>query len=104
MVAGWAQTAAVVFLGLVGLWLAHNYRRQVRLKLAERQVESYLRLWMLTGVGTPERRTPMDAGERESLYQAMVRWYFDDGDGLFLSPRTRDLFVGVRSNLVCPIK
>lgn len=97
------QTAAVVFVGLVGLWLAHNYRRQVRLKLAERQVEAYLRLWTLTAVATPERRTPLDADERQAMYDGMVRWYFDDGDGIFLSPGTRDLFIALRENLVCPV-
>jgi hypothetical protein len=105
MVTGsWAPAMATVFLGLVGLWLAHNYRRQVRVRLAERQVDCYLRLWKLTSVATPERTTPMDAGERRGLYEAMVRWYFDDGDGIFLSPATRNLFVGMRSNLVCPVE
>ena len=29
----WGQVVPTLFLGLVGLWLAHNYRRQVRLSL-----------------------------------------------------------------------
>ena len=37
--ATWAQLGGTIFLGMVGLWLAYNYRRQVRLKLADRQVE-----------------------------------------------------------------
>jgi hypothetical protein len=100
---GWAQAGGAVFLGLVGLWLAHSYRRQVRLKLAERQVDSYLRLWTLTASATPERTTPLDRMERQRLYEEMMRWYFDCGDGIFVSSVTRDLFVGVRSNLVCPV-
>jgi hypothetical protein len=63
--ASWGQAVATVFLGLVGLWLAHNYRRQIRLKLAERQVDSYIRLWKLTASATPERTTPLDHVERQ---------------------------------------
>ena len=33
----------------------------------------------------------------------MVDWYFRTGGGIFLPGATRNLFVGVRSNLVCPI-
>ena len=49
----WAQLTGTIFLGLVGLWLAHNYRRQIRLKLAERQVDAYVSLWKLTAIATP---------------------------------------------------
>jgi hypothetical protein len=101
--ASWAQVASTVFLGLVGLWLAQNYRRQVRLKLAERQVDAYARLWILTAPATPERTTPLDPGELRSLSAQMSRWYFEDGDGIFASAATRDLYVSVRTNLTCPI-
>jgi hypothetical protein len=101
--ADWVQLFGTVFVGLAGLWLAHNYRRQIRIKLAERQVDSYLQLWTLTAVATPERTTPLDEDERRKLYDDMLRWYFADGFGIFASAPTRDLFVGVRSNLVCPV-
>jgi hypothetical protein len=99
----WVQAVGTVFLGLVGLWFAHGYRRQIRLKLAERQVESYMRLWTLTAPAAPLRTTPLNLVERQKLYDDMGKWYFDDGDGIFASAATRDLFVGVHVNLVCPI-
>jgi hypothetical protein len=99
----WVQAAGTLLLGLVGLWFAHNYRRQIRLKLAERQVDSYMRLWALTALASPFRATPLDPGERQKLYDDMSRWYFDDGDGIFTSAATRNLFVGTHVNLVCPI-
>ncbi len=101
--ANWAQVAGTAFLGVVGLWVAHNYRRQIRLKLAERQVDAYTNLWMLTASATPERATPLDREERQELYNAMVDWYFHTGSGIFLPGATRNLFVGLRSNLVCPV-
>jgi len=98
----WSQVVATAFLGSVALWLAHNYRRQIRLRLAERQVESYQALWKITAVATPERTQPLDHEERHKLYDDMVRWYFEQGHGIFASTETRDLFVGIRSNLLCP--
>ncbi len=103
MNANWAQVVGTVFVGVVGLWVAHNYRRQIRLKLAERQVDAYTALWTTTSSATPERTTPLDLDERQKLYDSMVDWYFHTGSGIFLPGATRDLFVGVRSNLVCPI-
>jgi hypothetical protein len=38
----WGQAIGTVFLGFVGLWLAQNIRRQLRIKLAERQVDAYV--------------------------------------------------------------
>lgn len=99
----WSQAAGTVFLGLVGLWLAHNFRRQIRVKLAERQVDAYVRLWTLTASATPGRPEPLDAVERQSLCAEMNRWYFDDGFGVFMPQPTRDLFVAVAANLICPV-
>nr|WP_042179160.1 hypothetical protein [Kibdelosporangium sp. MJ126-NF4]CEL13664.1 hypothetical protein [Kibdelosporangium sp. MJ126-NF4]CTQ99350.1 hypothetical protein [Kibdelosporangium sp. MJ126-NF4] len=99
----WVQAAGTLLLGLVGLWFAHNYRRQIRLKLAERQVESYMRLWTLTASATPFRTTPLQPAELTKLYDDMGRWYFDDGDGMLASAAVRNLFVGVHTNLTCPI-
>jgi hypothetical protein len=71
------------------------------LKLAERQVDSYARLWDITGVALPDRQTPLDRVEREKLYDEMIKWYVESGNGIFLSVPSRDLYVGVRTNLVC---
>jgi len=101
--AGWAQVVSTVFVGLAGLWLAQSYRRQVRLKLAERQVDAYTRLWTLTAPASPERTCPLSPDDLRTLREGMSRWYFVDGDGIFASAATRDLYVAVRSNLTCPI-
>jgi hypothetical protein len=98
----WGQALPTILLGLVGLWLAHNYRRQIKLKLAERQADAYSRLWELTGRALPDRTSPLDRAERTALYQEMVQWYIEDGNGIFLSMPSRDLYVAVRSNLVYP--
>jgi hypothetical protein len=97
-----SQVVGAVVLGLVGLWLAHNYRRQIRIRLAERQTDAYARLWEATRVARADRTAPLTRAEREDLYQRMQAWYFDAGDGIFLSLAARNLYVAARTNLVCP--
>jgi hypothetical protein len=46
----------------------------------------------------------LDLDERQKLYESMVVWYFHTGGGIFLPAASRNLFVAVRSNLVCPIQ
>jgi hypothetical protein len=100
----WSQAIGTIFVGFAGLWLAYSYRRQARLKLAERQVDSYQELWRLTARATPERDTPLSPDERQTIYDDMILWYYEHGNGIFASAKTRDVFIGVRSNLVCPTR
>jgi hypothetical protein len=104
LAATWAQLAGTVFLGLVGLRLAHNYRRQLGLKLADRLVDSYQALWALTSAAAVTRTTPLDQAERQKMREDMLRWYFEEGNALFVSSQARDLFMAIQSNLTCPIE
>ena len=99
----WAQLGGTIFLGLVGLWLAYNYRRQIRLKLADRQVDAYMALWKITAIAAHTRTTLLDQAEQQKLYNEMTRWYHDDANGIFVSVRTRNLFLAYQHNLICPI-
>jgi hypothetical protein len=104
MVEAWFQIAATIFLGLVGLWVGYNYRYQIRLKLAEPQLDAYVRLWKLTSIATPSRTTPLDRFERQGLSEAMRVWYFDEGNGILVPVRTRSVFLAYQSNLVCRLR
>jgi len=84
-----AQVLATAFLGVAGLWLAHNYRRQVKVVLAERQLDAFLQLWKLTVTAMPDRPTPLDGEERKALGDAMTAWYFSDGYGSSSAPRSK---------------
>jgi ABC-type transport system substrate-binding protein len=95
----WAELGGTIFLGLVGLWLSYNYRRQVRIKLADRQVDAYMSLWKITAIAAHTRTTPLDQAERQTLYNEMTRWYHDDANGIFISVRTRNLFLAFQHNL-----
>jgi hypothetical protein len=101
--ANWVQLGTTIFLGLVGLWLAYNYRRQVRLKLADRQVDAYMALWKITATAAHTRKTPLDDAEQQKLCNEMTRWYHDDANGIFISVRARNLFLAYQHNLICSI-
>ena len=101
--ATWAQLAGTIFLGAVGLWLGYNYRRQVRLKLAHRQLDAYMSLWKDHPIAAHTRSTPLNQIEQRKLYDEMTRWYHDDANGIFISMRSRNLFLAYQHNLICPI-
>src|ERR671917_86006 len=72
-----------------GIYLAHNLRRQLQLKVVDRRVESYARLWSLMEVAGPWRVEaglgPMTPQERRELFDRMTGWYFDSGNGMLLA-------------------
>ena len=98
---------ATVLVTLVGLWLAHNYYRQMKLKLSQTRLEAYSRLWEITGIAAPTRLDGWgDDGylrlyERRDLWAAMTDWYYGKGGGMLLTDITKDVFLNVKHNLVC---
>jgi hypothetical protein len=99
--------AATVIVAIAGLWLAHNYRRQLALKLSQTRLEAYSRLWEITGIAAPTR---LDAGgddgylrldERRDLWAAMTDWYYGKGGGMLLKAITKEVYLNVKHNLVC---
>lgn len=95
------QTVGTVALGLVGLWLAHSYRRQVKMRIAEQMLRAYSTLWELTDAAHWESAI-LHAADREKLAIAMERWYYKDGAGMLMKSQTRELFVAIRHNLCVP--
>ena len=101
--ATWAQLGGTIFLGAIGLWLTYNFRRQVRLKLADRQLDAYMSLWKITAIAAHTRSTPLDGTEQRKLYDEMTRWYHDNANGILISMRARNLFLAYQHNLICSI-
>lgn len=93
-----SQVLATFFLGGVGLWFAHSYRRQLRVKLVDRTFDAYARLWEVTRLIPPDG-PPVGAEQRAVLAKAMDDWYFQEGGGLLLEPSTRKLFFALKWNL-----
>lgn len=94
-------------LGLAGLYLAHSLRRQVTLKITERRLDAYAALWQKMEIASPTRLRawdyrPLTPKERETLYEEFVRWYYEDGNGMLLGGHTRNVYLCVKDNLICP--
>jgi hypothetical protein len=92
-------------LTIVGLYLAHGYRRQVRMRLADRRLESYGKLWALMEIASPHREDvgeePISADERRELHHSVTSWYYQDGNGMLLNRDTRQMYLTAKYNLVC---
>jgi hypothetical protein len=97
-------------LTIVGLYLAHSYRRQIVLRVAERRLSTYAALWEKMGIATPVRIAtwnvpqPLTDKEREELFRAFNAWYYEDGNGMLVGDGTRTIYLRVKDNLVCPIE
>jgi hypothetical protein len=95
------QVVVAVILGLAGLWLGHSYRRNIKQQTTERLLDSYAGLWDVTGkFGSPEARGPVEDSTLLQLGVAMDAWYFQDGAGMVLPWRTRELFFAIRNNIL----
>ncbi|KPI02426.1 hypothetical protein OV450_4676 [Actinobacteria bacterium OV450] len=94
------EGAVVAAISLIGLWLGHNYRRQVRLQLSEHVLHAYRKLWQITALSPSDRRTTMTRQERVELAAALNDWYYADGHGMLLPAPTRRLFFALRHNLL----
>ena|SRR5215469_12346160 len=96
--------AAAVVLSGVGLWAAQNYRRQLRVKLAEQLFKAYISLWEITGQLTMRTAVTMDATKRKTIATAMEDWYFSRGYGLLMPPTTRKLYFAIMQDLSFPLE
>lgn len=99
--------AVTLIVTAVGLWLAHNYRRQMTLKLSETRLQAYSHLWEITGIAAPTRLDGWgDDGflrleERRELWAAMTDWYYANGGGMLLAETTKKLYLNVKHDLLC---
>jgi hypothetical protein len=106
----WVTLAATVIVGIVGLWFANNYRRQMTLKLSQTRLDAYSRLWEMTGIAAPTRLDALgdggqlELGERRDLWAAMTDWYYGKGGGMLLTATTKGVYLNVKHNLVCESK
>ena len=92
-------------IALVGLYLTHSLRRQQRLRIAEKRLDSYRELWGLMTVARPTRLTEIEGGkplsreEADGLYGTSTEWYFTNGNGMLLTEPTKELYLEAKKNL-----
>jgi hypothetical protein len=106
MTAEWIGIAVTAVLGLAGLYFANSLRLRTRAEVeagvAEKRFAAYAALWAHTKMASPMRGAPLTADERKDLYNKLTDWYYDDGNGMLLTERTRNIYLNAKKNLTCP--
>ena len=97
--ADWAEAAATLVLGIIGVWLANNFRRQARAALTDRTADAHAKLWEITGRCPPVAGSSQDAPVRAVRLKEMLDRYFVAGNGMYLSTKSRTLFFAVLGTL-----
>ncbi len=101
--ADWASVVVTLVLGVAGFAVARGINRDVRLKLAERRLAAYERLWALLRPASPSDPPP-GASTRARLHGALTDWYYAHGDGMLLPAVTRNVYLHAKDNLVRPVE
>ena len=92
-------TGAVSLLAVV-LSAYANWRVEgLSKELEPQRASAYRRLWSLTAPLTPTDKAALPAGTREALEQSLKAWYYDDGNGVFLSAESQRRFLAARKLL-----
>lgn len=72
---------------------------QTKILIAESRLPSFTSLWHLTFPTSPTREKGLDNEERKHLNSSLRNWYYDKGNGLFLTEELRDLYLKARESL-----
>lgn len=94
---------------IVGLWLNRKLEQykialeegiSTRVRIAERRLPSYRKLWEITQPTTKARDAALSMEDRKELYTRLCNWYYEEGNGIFLSNKTRELYLDAREKLI----
>jgi hypothetical protein len=90
---------------VVGLYLAHSFRRHQRLKIAERRMTAYSGLWQIMELARPirlekwDKAGPLRREEARMLCDQMTTWYYESANGMVLTNDTKDMYVLAKKKL-----
>jgi hypothetical protein len=78
--------------------IARNISRDVQIKLAERRLAAYERLWALMRTASPYSPA-LDETARKELHGQLTDWYYAHGDGMLLPRITGEVYLQAKDNL-----
>ena len=93
---------------IFGLWanrLLANYKSTLDLKrnteimLAESRLPAFTSLWALTESTSPTRTKTLNKEEKNTLNLSLRAWYYENGNGLFLTNNLRKTYLAARKAL-----
>jgi hypothetical protein len=88
---------------VLSIWatvVAHNVRREMQVKILEPQLEAYRKLWALMDVASPTLVKEWSREERGTLEAKLRAWYYEKGNGIFLSRESRAFLVEAKKSLL----
>jgi hypothetical protein len=105
----WAGIASTSLVGLAGAFFANSIRRRTRAEVerevAQKRFAAYGALWALMSVASPTLIPDETHGEpldRRALFDDLTAWYYRNGNGMLLSHDARNVYLTVKTNLLCP--
>lgn len=101
--AEWATAAVTLVLGIAGFILARNIGRDLKLRLAERRLAAYERLWALMRPASPYS-DPLDQEGLRRLHSCFTDWYYQSGGGMMLEQLSRNVYFEAKDNLIRPVE
>ena len=97
-----------ILLLMLGLWINRKLSKyksdleasiQTKLLLAESRLPSFTSLWEKTEITSPTRENKIDDNERDELNTHLRRWYYEKGNGLYLTNDLRNIYLNARKSL-----
>lgn len=101
--ADWATVGVTLVLGIAGFIVARNINRDLKLRLAERRLAAYERLWALMRPASPYS-DPLEEAGRRRLHANFTDWYYRNGDGMMLEHVSRSVYFEAKDNLIRPVE
>lgn len=100
---------AILAIGLllVGYWINRRLERDkanegIRQKIAEARAAAYLSLWQLTAEIDAIDGSLLTSQRADQLLNQVTAWYYQQGNGLYLSHPATQLFLEARAMLKSP--
>lgn len=92
---------------IIGYWINRRLERDkadesIRQKIAESRAATYLSLWQLTAEVDAIDHEPVTPEKVEQLLNKVTSWYYQQGNGLYLSHQATKLFLEAREMLKGP--
>src|SRR5215467_8364914 len=101
--ANWALAAVTLVLGVVGFIAARSINKERELRITERRLAAYERIWALMRSASPNDE-PLDEAGRRQLEKKLADWYYANGDGMLLVNGSRSMYMKAKDNLILPVE
>jgi hypothetical protein len=100
--ADWASVVVTLVLGIAGFLAARSINKDRQLRITERRLAAYERLWALMRPASPFDE-PLDDVGRRQLEKQLADWYYNNGDGMLLADGSRAMYLNAKDNLISSV-